>query len=75
MVLDPWGRPLEVDADTGTVLLIADWRFISVGHRSSGDAWLAESAAANARERRYAAWLALRTTAGGGDRPGGASFP
>ena len=73
--VDPWGRPLDADEDTGTVLLIADWRFAGVGHRTAGDAWLAESAAANARERRYSARLALRTTAGGGDRPGGASFP
>ena len=73
--VDPWGRPLDVDEDTGTVLLIADWRFAGVGHRSAGDAWLAESAAANARDRRYTARLALQTTAGGGDRPGGASFP
>jgi len=72
---DPWGRPLDTDEDTGTVLLIADWRFAGVGHRTAGDAWLAQTAASNARERRDAARLALRTTAGGGNRTGEASFP
>jgi hypothetical protein len=72
---DPWGRPLDSTEDTGTVLLIADWRFAGVGHRTAGDAWLAQTAAANARERRAAARLALRTTAEGGDRTGEASFP
>jgi len=57
------------------VLLIADWRFAGVGHRTAGDAWLALTAATNARERRNAARSALRTTAGGGDRTGEASFP
>ena len=73
--IDPWGRPLDTAEDTGTVLLIADWRFAGVGHRTAGDAWLAQTAAANARGRRNAARLALRTTAGGGDRTGEASFP
>jgi hypothetical protein len=72
---DPWGRPLDSAEDTGTVLLIADWRFAGVGHRTAGDAWLAQTAAANARERRNTARLALRTTAGGGNRTGAASFP
>ena len=72
---DPWGRPLDSAEDTGTVLLIADWRFAGVGHRTAGDAWLAQTAAANARERRDGARLALRTTAGSGDRTGEASFP
>jgi hypothetical protein len=72
---DPWGRPLDTTEDTGTVLLIADWRFAGVGHRTGGDAWLAQTAATNARDRRDAARLALRTTAGGGDRTGEASFP
>jgi hypothetical protein len=72
---DPWGRPLDTAEDTGTVLLIADWRFAGVGHRTAGDAWLAQTAAADARERRDGARLALRTTAGGGDRTGEASFP
>jgi hypothetical protein len=72
---DPWGRRLGTSEETGTVLLIADWRFAGAGHRTAGDAWLAQTAAANARERRNAARLALRTTAGGGDRTGEASFP
>jgi len=37
-----------------TVLLVASWRFAGSGHRTAGDAMLAASAAASARERRQA---------------------
>ena len=57
--LDPWGRPLrdarrlddDEDGDVaGTTLLLASWRYAGRGHRALGDAWLAETAAARARE-------------------------
>jgi len=44
----------EPDPAGPTVLLVASWRFAGSGHRSSGDAMLAASAAASARDRRQA---------------------
>ncbi len=46
--LDPWGRPVTDAA----VVVMPHWRFTGVGYRTPGDAWLAESAAADAREQR-----------------------
>ena len=43
---DPAGEP--------SVLLVSAWRFAGSGHRTTGDAVLAASAAASARERREA---------------------
>jgi hypothetical protein len=45
---DPWGRP----ASEGAVVAFGDWRYAGRGYRTAGDAWLAASAAAQARERR-----------------------
>ncbi|MGH8866574.1 MAG: replication initiator [Actinomycetes bacterium] len=55
---DPWGRALDAsddpDDDESTVLLVADWRFTGRGHTTVGDAWLAETSAARAREHKEA---------------------
>lgn len=58
---DPWGRPLGVDDQDpdgeATTLLVGQWRFAGVGHKNLGDAWLAETAAARAREQK--AWARI----------------
>lgn len=56
---DPWGR---AESEQATVVL-QRWGFAGSGYRTSGDAWLARSAAANARERREAARLELSIAA------------
>jgi hypothetical protein len=43
------------DADLDTTLVIGRWEFAGLGYLTSGDAALALSAAARARERRQAA--------------------
>ncbi len=48
---DPWGRRLS----EGACAERRSWAFTGVGYRTLGDAWLAESAAARARERRRVA--------------------
>jgi hypothetical protein len=53
--LDAWGRPEE---DQGVI--VAFWRYIGFGFRTEGEAWLARSAAVNAREQRRAAREELR---------------
>ncbi len=57
--LDPWGRPIT-DA---TVVVVPHWRYAGIGYRTAGDAWLAQTAAANAREQRQAARLELSIAA------------
>ncbi|MDP8968913.1 MAG: replication initiation protein [Actinomycetota bacterium] len=57
--LDPWGRPVTEE----TVVVLPRWRFTGIGHRTPGDAWLAQSAAASAREQRQAARLELAVAA------------
>ena len=49
--LDAWGRELDDQA----VIVLADWTYAGIGYRTLGDAWLAESAAAWAREQRQIA--------------------
>jgi hypothetical protein len=56
--LDVWGRPEEDQA----VLVIASWSYVGHGYQSTGEAWLAASAAARAREERRIAKEELRTT-------------
>jgi hypothetical protein len=56
--LDAWGRPEEDQA----VLVVASWTYLGSGYQSTGEAWLAASAAARAREARRVAKEELRTT-------------
>jgi hypothetical protein len=56
--LDAWGRPEEDQA----VLVVASWQYLGRGYQSTGEAWLAASAAARAREQRRIAKEELRTT-------------
>jgi hypothetical protein len=58
MPLDAWGRPEEDQA----VIVVASWQYLGRGYRSTGEAWLAASAAARAREERRIAKEELRTT-------------
>jgi hypothetical protein len=55
--LDAWGRP----EDDQAVIVVASWRYLGRGYRSTGEAWLAASAAARAREERRIAKEELRT--------------
>jgi Replication initiator protein, pSAM2 len=48
VVLDAWGRP----ESEGHVEVKASWRYAGWGYLSHGEAWMASSAAARARERR-----------------------
>jgi hypothetical protein len=43
----------------GSVVVLACWRFLGSGYQTEGEAWLARSAAADAREQRKAARLEL----------------
>ena len=54
--LNAWGR----SEDDQAVIVVAAWRYIGRGYRTEGEAWLARSAAANAREARRAAREELR---------------
>jgi hypothetical protein len=56
--LDAWGRPEGDQA----VVVVASWRYVGKGYQSTGEAWLAASAAARAREERRIAREELRTT-------------
>jgi hypothetical protein len=56
--LDAWGRP----EDDQAAVVIATWRYLGSGYQSTGEAWLAASAAARAREQRRVAREELRTT-------------
>jgi hypothetical protein len=53
---DPWGRRMS----EGACYERRRWAFAGVGHRTLGDAWLAETAGAQARERRRLARQELR---------------
>ena len=55
--LDAWGRP----ADDQAVIVVASWHYLGRGYQSTGEAWLAASAAARAREARRIAKEELRT--------------
>jgi hypothetical protein len=54
--LDAWGRP----ADDQAVIVVATWSYIGSGYQTTGEAWLAASAAARAREERRIAKEELR---------------
>jgi hypothetical protein len=55
--LDAWGRP----EDDQAVIVVATWSYLGSGYQSTGEAWLAASAAARAREERRIAKEELRT--------------
>jgi hypothetical protein len=55
--LDAWGRP----EDDQAVIVVASWSYVGSGYQSTGEAWLAASAAARAREARRIAKEELRT--------------
>jgi len=56
--LDAWGLP-EADQE---VVVVASWIYVGRGYQTTGEAWLAASAAARAREARRIAKEELRTT-------------
>jgi hypothetical protein len=56
--LDAWGQP----EDDQTVVVVASWTYLGSGYQTTGEAWLAASAAARAREARRIAKEELRTT-------------
>jgi hypothetical protein len=56
--LDAWGRA----EDDQAVIVIASWHYLGSGYQSTGEAWLAASAAARAREERRIAKEELQTT-------------
>jgi len=55
--LDAWGRP----EDDQAVTVVASWHYLGSGYQTTGEAWLAASAAARAREERRVAKEELRT--------------
>jgi hypothetical protein len=59
--LDAWGRAEDDDQDQAVVVL-ATWSYVGRGYQTQGEAWLALSAAARARERRRVAREELTTT-------------
>jgi hypothetical protein len=56
--LDTWGRP----EDDQAVIVVASWTYVGRGYQTTGEAWLAASAAARAREERRVAREELRST-------------
>jgi hypothetical protein len=56
--LDAWSRP----EDDQAVIAMASWAYLESGYQSTGEAWLAASAAARAREERRVAREELRST-------------
>jgi Replication initiator protein, pSAM2 len=56
--LDAWDRP----EDDQAVIVVASWSYVGAGYQTQGEAWLALSAAARARERRRVAREELTTT-------------
>jgi hypothetical protein len=58
LLLDAWGRP----EDDQAVVVLASWTYLGRGYQTTGEAWLAASAAARAREARRIAREELRTT-------------
>jgi hypothetical protein len=57
--LDAWGR---AEDDDQAAVVIATWSYVGSGYQTQGEAWLALSAAARARERRRIAREELTTT-------------
>jgi hypothetical protein len=57
--VDAWGRPEE----EGLVEVLKSWRYTGWGYQSHGEAWLAATAAARAREERALAREELRHVA------------
>jgi hypothetical protein len=55
--LDAWGQP----EDDQALIVVASWSYLGSGYQSTGEAWLAASAAARAREARRVAKEELRT--------------
>jgi hypothetical protein len=55
--LDAWGRP----EDDQAMVVLASWTYLGRGYQSTGEAWLAASAAARAREARRIAKEELGT--------------
>src|SRR4029450_13802215 len=55
IALDAWGRP----EDDQAVIVVASWIYVGRGYQTTGEAWLAASAAARARETRGIANEAL----------------
>jgi hypothetical protein len=55
--LDAWGQAEEDQA----AIVVASWRYLGRGYQTTGEAWLAASAAARAREERRIAKEELRT--------------
>jgi hypothetical protein len=55
--LDAWGRP----EDDQAVIVVGSWTYVGSGYQTTGEAWLAASAAARAREERRIAREELRT--------------
>jgi hypothetical protein len=60
--LDAWGRP----EDDQAVIVVASWIYVGRGYQTTGEAWLAASAAARAREARRIAKEELRSTTAAG---------
>jgi len=60
--LDTWGRP----EDDQAVIVVASWAYLGRGYQSTGEAWLAASAAARAREARRIAKEELSSTTAAG---------
>jgi hypothetical protein len=61
--------PLEAWApaeDDPAVIVVASWHYLGSGYQSTGEAWLAASAAARAREARRIAKEELRSTTAAG---------
>ena len=58
LALDAWGRP----EDDQAIIVVASWSYLGSGYQTTGEAWLAASAAARAREARRIAKEELRTT-------------
>ena len=50
------------DDDQAVIIVVASWSYLGCGYQSTGEAWLAASAAARAREARRIAKEELRTT-------------
>ena len=60
--LDAWQRPKTDQAVVVVVVVVKVWGYAGTGYRTVGDAWLAASAAARARERRRSARKELTST-------------
>jgi hypothetical protein len=60
--LDAWGRP----EDDQAVIVMGSWTYVGWGYQTTGEAWLAASAAARAREARRIAKEELRSTTAAG---------